>query len=121
MTVQNALIPTIIATVILVAVMLWALAVVRKRKTEAPITLNPNQRYEIRPFPPYGDVFTFAEFQELLKIYNCGDDNGTGHWASADGFYFDLELNSVILVCPHEVRLGKRPESFFTHIIYYGK
>jgi hypothetical protein len=77
--------------------------------------------FEIRPFDVQADLFTFDEFRELLKVYSCSSDNGTGLWATADGLWFDQRSGEPVCVCPNEVRLGKRPEAFFTHIMYYGK
>lgn len=113
---QRVLISNAIATVIFVAFAIYATRNVWLRKQEMP-----RERYEIRPFVVKGDLFTFAEFQNLLKIYSCGSDNGTGFWASADGNWFDRDLNEIVRVCPENVRLGKRPEPFFTHIMYFGK
>jgi hypothetical protein len=96
----------------------------RKRKNglEAPnVTSTSKERYEIRPFVTDGDLFTFAEFQELLKKYSCSSDNGTGYWASHNGIWFNKKLNKSMYVYPEEVRLGKRPELFFTHVMYHGK
>jgi hypothetical protein len=94
----------------------------RKNGLEAPSVISlSKEKYEIRPFLTDGDLFTFAEFQELLKKYNCGSDNGTGYWASHDGIWFDRKLGEPMGVYPEEVRLGKRPEVFFTHVMYHGK
>jgi len=85
------------------------------------VTELSRERYELRPFLTYGDLFTFAEFQELLKKYNCDRDDGTGYWASHDGIWFDKELDEPMVVYPNEVRLGKIPELFFTHVMYHPK
>jgi hypothetical protein len=85
------------------------------------LVLISQDRYEIRPFITDGDLYTFAEFQELLKKYSCSDDNGTGYWATPDGIWFDKKSGEPMGVYPEKVRLGRRPELFFTHVIYYGK
>jgi hypothetical protein len=92
-----------------------------RRRRNAPKIPKPEHLFEIRPFGVRADLFTFEEFQELLKVYSCGSDNGTGLWANADGLWFDQRSGEPVRVCPDEVRLGKRPEAFFTHIMYYGK
>jgi hypothetical protein len=93
----------------------------RRKGLNAPRTLKPEHMFEIRPFDVHGDLFTFDEFRELLKVHSCSSDNGTGRWAGADGLWFDLRSGNPVRVCPDEVRLGKRPETFFTHIMYYAK
>jgi hypothetical protein len=92
-----------------------------RKKRNAPKILKPEDLFEIRPFDVHGDLFTFDEFRELLKVYSCSSDNGTGYWARDDGLLFDRRTGKPVRVCPDEVRLGKRPEAFFTHIMYYGK
>jgi hypothetical protein len=92
----------------------------RKRRN-APRILKPEDMFELRPFDVHGDLFTFDEFRELFKVYSFSSDNDTGNWASADGLWFDLRSGKPVRVCPDEIGLGKRPEAFFTHIMYYGK
>jgi hypothetical protein len=93
----------------------------RRKRLDAPRLLKPEHMFEIRPFEVHGDLFTFDEFRDLLKVYSCSSDNGTGYWARDDGLLFDLRTGKPARVCPDEVRLGKRPEAFFTHIMYYAK
>jgi hypothetical protein len=93
----------------------------RRKRLNAPRILKPEHMFEIRPFDVHGELFTFDEFRELLKVHSCSSDNGTGYWARDDGLLFDRRAGKPVRVCPHEVRLGKRPEAFFTHIMYYAK
>jgi hypothetical protein len=119
---RNALIINITLIVLSVIFIICIMMEYRKRKRRnAPRLLKPEDLFEIRPFGVHGDLFTFDEFRELLKVYSYGSDNGTGNWARADGLWFDLKTGKPVRVCPDEVRLGKRPQAFFTHIMYYPK
>jgi hypothetical protein len=90
-----------------------------RRRPDAP--RRPEDDFTIKPFDSYGILYSFAEFQDLLKFYSCSSDNGTGRWASADGVWINKWTGELFTVEPNDVRLGKRPETFFTHIVYYGK
>jgi hypothetical protein len=59
----------------------------RRKRHNAPKIQKPEDMFEIRPFDVNGDLFTFDKFRELLKVYSCRSDNGTGHWARDDGLW----------------------------------
>ena len=119
---RNALIINIALIVLSIMAIICIMMEYRRRKRlNAPRILKPEHMFEIRPFDVHGDLFTFDDFRELLKVHSCSSDNGTGCWATADGLWFDLRSGEPVRVCPDEVRLGKRPETFFTHIMYYAK
>jgi hypothetical protein len=119
---RNALIINIALIVLsIIAIICIMIEYRRRKRLNAPRILKPEHMFEIRPFYVHGDLFTFDDFRELLKVYSCGSDNGIGDWASADGVWFDLRSGETVRVCPDEVRLGKRPDAFFKHIMYYAK
>jgi hypothetical protein len=118
---NELIIDTALIVFSIIAIICFRIDYRRRKRSRAPKILKPVDLFEIRPFYVHGDLFTFDEFRELLKVYSCGSDNGIGDWASADGVWFDLRSGATVRVCPDQVRLGKRPEAFFTHIMYYAK
>ena len=118
---NELIIDTTLTVFSIIAIICFVIDYRRRKRRYAPSHLKREDSFEIRPFDVHGDLFTFDEFRELFKVYSFSSDNDTGNWASADGLWFDLRSGKPVRVCPDEIRLGKRPEAFFTHIMYYGK
>jgi hypothetical protein len=77
--------------------------------------------YRLAPFLTDEFLYSIADFQELLKKYACGSDNGTGYWANSEGRWIEMATGEPIQMDPNEIRAGRRPEPFFTHIEYLPK
>jgi hypothetical protein len=89
MKIRNELTIDITLIVLSIIVIICIMIEYRRKRRNAPRILKPERMFEIRPFDVNGDLFTFDKFRELLKVYSCSSDNGTGYWARDDRLLFD--------------------------------